>query len=140
MNEVCIIGNIVRDAEFKIIKTYKGSEGTLNEVPLCKLTLAYNVRKDDSEEPVTSFFDLEAWRDLANICRTLHKGQKVKIYGALKQDRFVRADGSNGSKVKIVLRDIDVMGDKTNIKKAGPLLHVRDNEEIMAFDDGRLPF
>lgn len=69
MNKVTIIGNLTRDPE--IAETPTG-------VTVCKFAVAVNRKyKDDNGEVVTDFFNVVAWRGLAENCgKYLAKGKK----------------------------------------------------------------
>ena len=105
INHVTLCGNITNDPK-------KGKAG---ETPLIEFGIAYNTYKGD--EKIANFFDCTMFGKRAvTLAPMLHKGQKVCISGALRQDRWQK-DGENRSKVYIVVFDIDFMSPKQDNEK-----------------------
>ena len=93
LNQVVIEGKLVKDPEFKIVKA--------GEKNVCKFHLAvnkrYKDRKTGSWVDEVSYFLVETWQTLAEICyKYLKKGRGVRVIGELKQYRWT--DPSNGDK------------------------------------------
>ncbi len=101
LNSLIIEGNVVRDPVVKA--TPKGT-------PLCLFSIASNrfFKQDDQTTQETSFFDVETWSRLAELCReNCMKGRGVRVVGRLKQDRWVGTDGKHYSKIKVVAEHIE---------------------------------
>ncbi len=101
LNSILIEGNVVRAPVMR--ETPRGSQ-------VCTFSLASNrfYRQDDQTEQETSFFEIETWSKLAEICHTnCGKGRGIRVVGRLKQDRWVGADGKNYSKIKVVGEHIE---------------------------------
>lgn len=92
-NNLTITGNLTRDPEMRF---------TQGGMAICEFGLAWNRKRD--EEEVVSFFDVTAFRSLAENCgETLSKGMRVTVVGHIEQDRWEDKDtGQARSKVKII--------------------------------------
>jgi len=96
-NTVTVVGNLTRDPEVTFTKSGKA---------VANLGLAQSYRKANSDEEVTSFFDVSAWDTLAeNVGDSLQKGMRVVVTGRLQQDSWEK-DGETRTKVKIVADEI----------------------------------
>lgn len=102
LNSILVEGNLVRDPVLSI--TPSGTE-------VVNFSIASNRFYKNGEEWVkeTSFFDAEAWSKLAVSIGKLKKGQRVRVVGRLKQDRWTTAEGENRSRVKIVSEHLEVL-------------------------------
>ena len=95
MNELKIEGNLTRDAELKFTTSGK---------PMLRFSIAHNEKpytKDGREEKPVSYFDVTVWGDTGEHFAWMKKGQRVKLEGILKQDRWEK-DGVKHNKVYIV--------------------------------------
>ncbi|MGP1454437.1 MAG: single-stranded DNA-binding protein [Treponema sp.] len=101
LNSLIIEGNVVRDPVLKL--TPKGTS-------LCVFSIASNrfYRQNDKTNQETSFFDIETWARLAELCgENCTKGRGVRIAGRLKQDRWIGVDGKNYSKIKVIAEHVE---------------------------------
>ena len=101
LNSLIIEGNVVRDPVVKA--TPKGT-------PLCMFSIASNrfFKQEDQTTQETSFFDVETWARLAELCgENCTKGRGVRVVGRLKQDRWAGTDGKHYSKIKVVAEHIE---------------------------------
>ena len=101
LNSILIEGTLTRDADFR--NTAKGTA-------VCNFSLATNrfYKQDNGMEKEVSFFDVESWSKLAEICREKAcKGRGVRVVGRLKQERWNGNDGKNKSKVVIVAEHVE---------------------------------
>jgi single-strand DNA-binding protein len=101
-NTVTVIGNITRDPEIRYTR-----EGQAT----CQLGIAVNRRWQNRAtqqwEEAVSFFDVIAWRDLAeNVALSVGKGMRVMVAGRLEQRTWENDNGERRSKVEIVADDI----------------------------------
>lgn len=108
-SQVTLTGNLTSDPELKVMKS--GSN-------LLRVGMAVNRRwknKQDAWEEETSFFDINAWGELAeNIAASLSKGTKVIVTGRLEQQTWEK-DGQKQSKVVVIAEDIGVSLRKAQI-------------------------
>ncbi len=91
MNQVIVEGRLVKDPEYKVYKDDKA---------LCKFTIAvkksYKDRKKDAWVEEVSYFLVETWRGLAEVCyKYLAKGRGVRVIGELKQSRWTDPENAN---------------------------------------------
>lgn len=105
LNEVLIIGNLTRDAELRY--TPSGSAVT-------RFGVAVNDRYRDrngEDQERTHFVDVTVWRELAEACGELAKGDPVFVLGRLVNDSWTDKDGNRrfmtrvqGSRVEYLTR------------------------------------
>lgn len=85
-----IVGNLVRDPELKF---------TNNGKAYAQFSVA--VTKKKGEEEYTSYFDCTIWNTHAeNFANSVHKGDRVVVFGTLTQERFEK-DGQKRSAVNL---------------------------------------
>ena len=102
MNTITIAGNLTRDPDIRYTRDGQAS---------VTFSLAVNRRfqKPGSAEweESTSFFDVVAWRDLAeHVALSLGKGTRVLVMGRLEQRSWETEDGERRSKVELVAEEI----------------------------------
>lgn len=125
MNKVTIIGNLTRDPE--IAETPTG-------VTVCKFSVAVNRKyKDDNGEVVTDFFNVVAWRGLAENCgKYLAKGKKVAVVGTLQNRSYTDKNGVTRYVTEIIAEEAEFLTPRAEEQPKAKLTEVED-------DDG-LPF
>lgn len=65
-------------------------------------------KKNDDYEKEVSFFDVDVWGKLAEVCvKNTSKGRGVRVVGRLKQSRWVGEDGTNRAKITIVAEHVE---------------------------------
>ncbi len=101
-NHVSITGNLTRDPELRFTPTGQ---------PIATFGVAVNRRWQNRQtnewEEATSFFDVVAWRTLAeNIAQSLTRGTRVVVSGRLDQRSWENQEGEKRSKVEIVADDV----------------------------------
>ena len=102
INRVILTGNLTRDPELRY---------TPAGAATCQFGLAVNRRwqnRQTSEwEEATSFFNVVAWREMAeNAGETLTKGARVIVTGRLEQRSWETPDGEKRSVVEVVADEI----------------------------------
>ncbi len=133
INNIFIVGRLVRDAEFKVINSGTG---------LCKFSIATNraVKQNDEWKTEVSFFDVVLWGKRAEaLSKYLVKGKQIAVDGILVQNRWEQ-EGQTRSKVEILANNIQLFssGNKTD-KEDVPVL----NESATSVDanlEDDLPF
>lgn len=103
LNSILLEGNVVKTPELR--ETAKGTS-------VCAFSIASN-RSYRSEagtfDKEVSFFDVEAWGQLAIICsQQCIKGRGVRVVGRLKQGRWTDQAGKNHSKINIVAEHVEL--------------------------------
>ncbi len=109
--QVTVVGNLTAEPEIKTTKT--GSS-------VLKVGVAVNRRwknKQDEWEEEVSFFDVNAWGELAdNVAASLAKGSRVIVSGRLEQQSWENKEGQKQSKVVLVADDIGVSLRKAQVQ------------------------
>lgn len=97
LNKVMIIGNLGRDPEMRYTPSGK---------PVTSFSVATSrtwVTADGERREATEWFNVVAWRDLAEICsQYLSKGSKVYIEGRLQTRSWEGQDGQKHYRTEIV--------------------------------------
>lgn len=92
MTQIALEGNITRDPELKF---------TPNGAAVCNFGVAVNKKVKEGDKWVdgpTSFYNVAAWRQLAEDAAGLSRGQKVVIIGQLQVRQF---EGQNGKQTSV---------------------------------------
>lgn len=115
LNTVTLVGRAGRDPEVKYFES-----GSV----VCKLTLAVDRRRKNSEEP--DWFNLEMWGRTAEVAANyVRKGSLIGVSGALKFDRWQdRSTGAERTSPVIRVDRLELLGSK------------RDNEANMEHSYG----
>lgn len=124
LNELTIIGNVVRDAELKNVNV----EGT--PTPRCKFSVAVNETRGN-RGPIVTYFDIVAWREYAvKIAPWVLKGRRMYIKGAVRLNQY----SSNG----VIRSAMQIHDPKVIWLDKKPTIEVGNVEELDEEDD--LPF
>ena len=101
-NTITITGNLTRDPELRF--TPSGQATTSFGIAVNRRWLN---RDADTWEESTSFFDVVAWRELAeNATESLARGTRVTVTGRLEQRSWESTEGEKRSKVEVVADDV----------------------------------
>lgn len=86
MNKTFLIGNLTRDPELT---------QTPNGVSVCKMSIAVNRNFTNANgERDTDFFNVVAWRGLADNCgKFLSKGKKIAVCGSIQNRSYETENG-----------------------------------------------
>jgi single-strand DNA-binding protein len=107
VNVVILVGNITRDPDLKYLPS--GS-------PVCELGLAINRKwtsSDGQAKEEVTFVDCTAFAKTAElIAKFFKKGDPIMVEGRLKLDQWQAQDGSNRSKLRVIV-------DKFHFMKSG---------------------
>jgi single-strand DNA-binding protein len=107
VNNVTLIGRLVRDAELKY---------TANGKAVSKFSLAVNEKRKvgDRWEDTASFFEIVLWGQIAeSLNQYLVKGKQIAVVGRLTQERWEQ-NGQNRSKIVITAETIQLLGSGNN--------------------------
>ncbi len=101
-NNVTLVGNVTRDPELRY---------TASGQAMAKFGLAVNRRWQNRQtqawEEATSFFDIVAWREMAeNIGESVQKGARVLVTGRLEQRSWESQEGDKRSTVEVVADEV----------------------------------
>ena len=108
MNKVFLIGNLTRDPEMR---------STQSGIPVCNFSIAVNrrFRNQQTGQQETDFFNIVAWRQLAELCsRFLAKGRKVAVSGSIQTRTYEAQDGSKRSAFDIVADEVEFLSSPQN--------------------------
>lgn len=124
MNRVELIGRLTKDVELST---------TTSGITVAKFGIAVNRRfKNENGESVADFFNVVAWRGLAeNIHKFCKKGSKVFIAGELQNRSWDKDDGTKAYITEIIANECEFLDTKQ-----------QDNNEHkpQPIDDDNLPF
>lgn len=120
MNKITIIGNLTHDPE--IAETPTG-------VTVCKFSVAVNRKyKDDNGEVVTDFFNVVAWRGLAENCgKYLAKGKKVAVVGTLQNRSYTDRNGVTRYVTEIIAEEAEFLTPRAEEQLKAKLTEVEDD-------------
>jgi single-strand DNA-binding protein len=134
-NRITLVGNVTRDPEVRQV----------GDAQLARFGLAVSRKTKQGEE--TTFFDIQAWRKLGEICaQYLHKGDSVLVSGRLNLRKYTNKDGIQATAVEVDADDMQMLGGAKRREQSGgdygrpqgngakPPAH----EEM--FDDDSIPF
>ena len=98
MNKVYMIGRLTNAPE---------QRQTQNGVAVCTFSMAVNRR---SNREVTDYFNIVAWRGLAETCaKYLVKGQRVAICGELQTRSYDDKNGTKRYVTEIIADDVEFL-------------------------------
>jgi single-strand DNA-binding protein len=103
LNHVAVIGNLTRDAELRYTPT--GSAVT-------RFGMAVNERFRDrggADQERTHYVDVNVWRELAEACGELQKGDPVFVVGRLVNDSWTDKEGNKRFSTRIEGSRIEFM-------------------------------
>lgn len=106
MNKITIIGNVVHTPQMR---------STQSGVSVCNFSVAVKRRFKNPQtgEHETDFFEVQAWRQLAELCeKYLEKGRKVAVIGAM-QSRDYEKDGVKKRVWELVADEVEFLTPKS---------------------------
>ena len=133
MNKVILIGNICKDPE--ISETNSG-------VAVCRFSIAVNRRRaSEDAEQQTDFFNVTAWRGLADtISRFCKKGNKIAVTGQIQIRTYEDREGAKRTSVDIIAEEVEFLSPKSN-DEATTAEEPKKKPALQAFeDDSDIPF
>ena len=95
LNQVTVIGNLTKDAELR----YTPSGDAVTRFGIA-VNEQYRDRSGQDQESV-HFVEINVWRDLAEACAELGKGDAVFVVGRLTTDNWTDKEGNRQYKDKI---------------------------------------
>lgn len=135
MNKIFLIGNLTRDPELS--ETQSG-------IAVCRFSIAVNRRRTAEGEQQTDFFNVTAWRGLAeNVAKFCQKGNKVAVVGNLQIRQYEDRDGQKRTSVDVNADEVEFLtpkgsgssdeGDYTAAPKKKPTLEAFEDDEDIPF-------
>lgn len=131
MNQCFLIGNLTKDVELRT---------TQNGVANCAFTLAVNRRfKNAQGETETDFFNIVAWRQLAELCaKYLSKGRKCAVTGSIQNRSYQAQDGSKRYVTEIIAENVEFLSSQQG--EEAPAKKEKTNNGFTEVNDDELPF
>lgn len=121
MNKITIIGNVVHTPQMRATQT---------GLSVCNFSVAVRRRFKNAQtgEYDTDFFEVQAWRQLAELCeKHLEKGKKVAVVGAM-QSRDYEKDGVKKRIWELLADEVEFLTPKSEgAPAANPNFPVREN-------------
>ena len=106
MNKVFEIGRLVKDPELRY---------TVNNVAVCRFTLAVNRPKQKDKEQEADFISCVAYNKLAeNITKYQTKGKLLAIVGRIQTGSYDAQDGSKRYTTDVVVNEAQFLTAKTD--------------------------
>ena len=132
MNKVFLIGNLTRDPELS-----ETNSGTA----VCRFSVAVNRRRTGDGEQQTDFFNVTAWRGLAeSVARYCKKGNKVAVSGAIQIRQYEDRDGQKQTSVDVIADEVEFLtpksgdgGNSAPAPKKRPALEPFDDDDDIPF-------
>ena len=136
LNKVQIIGHLGKEPEMRY--TPSGKPVTTFTVAVSR---SWNTG-DGERHSETEWFNIVAWGNLAEICKTyLTKGQQVYVEGRLQTRRWEDKEGSKHARVEIVANEMMMLGERRDHNNhAQPASESTSEENHTAHDEDEFPF
>ena len=110
MNQLTIIGNLVRDPELRT---------TQSGFNVCTFTVAVN-RKAKGEHNSADFFRVSAWRQMGENChRYLAKGRKVAVVGEVGVNTYTTQNGETRANMEVLAHEVEFLNRRSEEQKTG---------------------
>ena len=102
MQKFIAIGNLASDPDLRKTK---------GDVSVCSFRLAVQRDfKNDAGVREADFFNIVAWRGLADLCaRSLHKGSKIGLTGKLQNRSYDAQDGSKRYVTEVIMEKLEFL-------------------------------
>lgn len=101
MNQIILIGNLTRDPELRT---------TATGLSVCRFSIAVNRRKRADGQQETDYFDVSAWRQLAELCaQYLAKGRKVAVTGQMLSRAYDAKDGQRRTAWSVTAETVEFL-------------------------------
>lgn len=113
MNKIHLIGNVVHTPELRT---------TQSGVNVCKFFVAVKrkFKNPQTGEYDTDFFDVRAWRQLADLCgKFLEKGMKVAVVGAMQMRDYEGKDGGKRRAWEVSADEVEFLSRKSEAPAQG---------------------
>lgn len=129
MNQFFFIGNLTKDPEVRT---------TNAGIKVCNFTIAINRRMKNNGEQQTDFFNIVAWRQLAELCeKYLSKGKKVAITGSIQMRNYEDKNGIKRTAVDFLADEVEFLSPAD--KGARKEMEYRAEERIAITQEGNAP-
>lgn len=121
LNRVMLIGRLTRDPDLRF---------TPDGVPVATLRIAVNRRKSREGNDEADFFNVVAWRKLAELCAEyVGKGRLIAVDGRLRRRSWQTSEGQPRSEVEIVAESIQFLDRPAHSTKESFFEEVEESEK-----------
>jgi single-strand DNA-binding protein len=141
MNKIMLIGNLTRDPE---------AGTTQSGISYCRIGIAVTRKFANADgERKTDFFNITAWRGLADNCvKFLTKGKKICVVGELQTNQYDDKDGNKRTAYDISADDIEFLTPRGESGEGGSTPSYKQNNtgapaakgKLEPIEDDDLPF
>ena len=114
MNKIHLIGNVVHTPEMR---------STQSGMSVCKFSVAVKRRFKNPQtgDYDTDFFEVQAWRQLADLCgKFLERGRKVAVVGAMQMRDYEAKDGSKRRAWEVIADEVEFLSQRTESASDAP--------------------
>lgn len=109
MNKCIIIGNLTKQPELST---------TSNGVSVCKFSVAVNRPFKNEGENSVDFFNVTAWRGLADNCgKWLDKGRKVCVVGPIQFRTYTDNNGNTRYTSDLIAESVEFLSSSANTEE-----------------------
>lgn len=103
MKRVTLIGRLTNNIELKEIQTQNGT------MQIAEFGIAINPKSKKSKEEVL-FMDCKVFGKQAEILNQyVEKGKRIAVEGDLVNESWTKQDGTKQSKIRVVVRDFEII-------------------------------
>lgn len=136
MNKFIVTGRLTADPELT---------ETAGGVSLCRFSIAVQRDYKTDDEYKTDFFEVTAWRDLAEtVARYSKKGDKVLVEGSIQPRQYEDNKGTKHKTVDIIVHKVEFLTprakDTTAESDRGYSGGGRSNRPVPDYINGDIPF
>ncbi len=122
LNKVMIIGNVGRDPDLRY---------TPNGTPVATFSVAVGrqwTTSSGERREATEWFNVVAWRELAEICgQLLAKGRLVYVEGSQQTRTWDDASGQRHYRVELVAEELTVL-DRSSARDEAPVVSYEEED------------
>jgi single-strand DNA-binding protein len=128
LNKVMIIGHLGRDPELRYTPSGR---------PVASFSVATSrswTSSDGERREETEWFNIVAWGNLAEICKThLSKGQQVYIEGRLQTRGWEDENGTRHYRTELVANEMILLGDRQSAHDLHDDANTSDEDKDTSF-------
>lgn len=112
MNKFFIIGRLTKDVE---------KQTTQSGVSVARFSVAVDrAFKDENGNKQADFFNVVAWRNLADLCsQYLSKGRQVAIVGQVQNRSYEDNNGNKRTVTEVIAESVEFIGGNNNTAQNG---------------------
>ena len=119
MNKVFLVGRLTRDPELRY---------TVNNVAVCRFSLAVDRPKQDDKEQKADFLNCVAYDKLGeNITKYQNKGNQLAIAGSIQTGSYEAQDGTKRYTTDIVVNEAQFLTTKAEQQNSGQETETAEN-------------